>query len=441
MARIIPFRGILYNPNKISNLKNVITPPYDVISPEEQREYHARHPQNVIRLILGEVYPQDNADNNRYSRAAHFFHGWLEQEILVQDRAPAFYVTEIDYAVNGAPRTRLGFIALVQLEDFGTGKILPHEKTFSATKADRLKLIEACRANFCPVFSLFPDPAGKILGALRLATQKIAPDFHFEDLKGFRHRLWRVTDQQTHTEIGEMLAETQLYIADGHHRYETALEYRNQVMSTGKAFLGSHPSNYVMMSLSSTSDAGLTIRPVHRLVCGLPQGAMQHFLRKARAFFHVESLSFHSGNQTQVENKFLAQVREQSGKGVIGVVLRGHRAFHLLRAKEGIMDQLFEREIPAPLRRLDVTTATKLVLELIIGFDQTELDDEKRILYTSRAEKAIENVNSGKCALAVILSPTSLRQIQEVSLASLTMPRKSTYFYPKVMTGLVIYKM
>jgi len=440
MARIVPFRGILYDWEKIHNLRDVITPPYDVISAREQEAFYQRHPQNIIRLILGKVYSQDTECNNRYTRAAKFFRGWQEQGILVQDAVPAFYATEIDFTEDGTLRTRFGFIALVGLEDFEGGRILRHEKTFSATKADRLRLMEACKANFSPVFSLFSDPGAKIFGALRTAIEGIEPEFHFEDLKGYRHRLWRLTDPRLHRQIAEELAGRSLYIADGHHRYETALAYRNRVASKGGIFGGDDPSDFIMMFLSSLDDSGLMIRPVHRLVYDVPQQAIEGFLDKARTCFHVERLQSHGLNRTEVENAFLSQIRAGAEKGVIGVVFRDHRGPYLLRVKEGIMDQFFGGEIPAPLRRLDVTMATKLVLEQILGFDDTALDDEKRILYTSRTEKAFEAVDTGRCSLALILNATRLSQIEEVSRAGLTMPRKSSYFYPKVITGLVINK-
>ncbi|NVM23433.1 MAG: DUF1015 domain-containing protein [Desulfobacterales bacterium] len=440
MARIVPFRGILYNPKKIADLKEVITPPYDIISEKEQQEYLERHPQNMIRLILGKECPQDTEYDNRYTRAAEFFHGWLEQGILIQDTEPVFYVTEIDYSVEGVLHTRFGLIVLVELEDFEKEGIRPHEKTFSTTKADRLRLMEACKANFSPVFSLFSDPGEEIAGTLRAGIEGIAPDFEFDDPMGYRHRLWRVSDRKIHTKIGKGLAGKPLYIADGHHRYETALNYRARIMSKHGPLAPDDPCNFVMMYLSSMNEAGLTIRPVHRLLCDVPGEAMDGFVAKARASFDVETLRFEGLDRKGFEAAFLAKIRAGAKVAAIGAVVGGHSAFYILRVKEGIMDRLFEGEIPAPLRKLDVTVATKLVLQQILGFSGAALDDEQRILYTSRHERAFEAVNVGECDIALILNPTRLGQIQEVSDAGLIMPRKSTYFYPKVMTGLVINK-
>lgn len=440
MARVIPFRGIFYNQENISNLKEVVTPPYDVISEQQQQEYYMMHPQNVIRLVLGKEYPDDNEHSNRYTRAGEFFRIWLDQGILKQDAGPALYATEIDFVAKGMVHTRFGFIGLVELEDFEKGGIFPHEKTFTATKADRLRLMEACKANFNPVFSLFSDRHGQIVGPLRASIKGREPDLEFDDLEGCRHRLWRVKDQKIHTEVSERLSHKPLFIADGHHRYETALAYRNQVMSNAGEFDRDDPCNFIMMYLSSLHDPGLTIRPVHRMICDVPAQAMEGFEGKARSYFDVEALEFESLNRVEVEETFLAKVSEGAERGVIGAVLQDHRAFYVLRVRNGIMDRLFEREIPAPLRRLDVNIATKLVLQQILGFDHAALDDEQRILYASRAEKALEAVNTGKCAISLILNSTRLAHLEEVSKAGLILPRKSTYFYPKVMSGLVTNK-
>ena len=438
MPRIIPFRGILYDPDKVPDLKAVITPPHDVISERDQQEFYKSHPQNMIRLVLGEVYPEDTERDNRYTRAARFFRTWLDEGVLRQDKEPCLYVTEIDYRMDGKVCTRLGFIALVGLEGFEKRVIRPHEKTFSATNTDRLKLIEASRANFSPIFSLFSDPEGKIFGALRAATERLRPDFHFEDLMGYRHRLWRVRDHRVHKEIGQGLADRSIYIADGHHRYETALMYRNQIISRQPRLDANHPCHFVMMYLTSMRDPGLAIRPVHRVLCDMEKATIEAFVHKASAYFDIETLDFNGGNRRQVEEEFLAKVRTDASRGVMGVALRDSKGLYVLRVKEGVMDHLFGQEIPGPLRRLDVTMVTKLVLQEILALDDKALDDEGRVLYTSKADKALDAVHTGKSAIALILNPTRLDQVQEVSDAGLIMPRKSTYFYPKVMAGLVI---
>jgi uncharacterized protein (DUF1015 family) len=441
VARIVPFRGILYNQNKVHDLRDVVTPPYDVISEEERQAYHDRHPYNVIRLILSNPEVYDTAENNQYTRAAAHFHAWLEAGILKQDAEPAFYVTEVGFQSEGADKIRLGFIALVRLENFGKGGILPHEKTFSATKADRLRLMEACKANFSPIFSLFSDADREVSRLLKGAIKGTDPDIDFREVIGYRHRLWRVTDPDTHRAISERLAPKALFIADGHHRYETALKYRDGMVSRRGSFDPEAPYNFVMMYLSSMQDPGLTLRPVHRMLREVSQIAMEGFAEKAGMFFHVEVIDGARGTHQEAASFFLARIRAGAGQGVMGVLLRGHKAFYLLRAKEGIMDHLFNGEIPGPLRRLDVTIATRLLLQKVLGFKDTQLDDEKRILYTSRTPKAFRSIDAGECDVALILNATRLSEVEETSRAGLIMPRKSTYFTPKALSGLVMNKL
>ncbi|UCD86287.1 MAG: DUF1015 domain-containing protein [Desulfobacterales bacterium] len=440
MARIRPFRGILYNPEKVPDLRAVVTLPHDVISGQEQQAYYEAHPQNMIRLILGKVFPEDTEYNNRYTRAAQFFRSWLEEEILTQDKDPAFYVTEIDFRMNGEVRTRSGFIAVVGIEGFEKGIIRPHEKTFSATNVDRLRLIEASRANFSPIFSLFSDRDNEILGLLREAIEPLRPDLDFEDLKGYCHRLWRVTDRKIHKEIGKKLADRPVYIADGHHRYGTALEYLDRIKSRHPTLAPNDPCHFVMMYLTSMQDPGLALRPVHRVVCDVKKGTVEGFVRKACAYFDIETLDISRLDRKQIEKASLHELMTGTNSTVIGAALRDDKSFHVLRVKTGMRDRLLSQEIPEPLRKLDVTMVTKVVLEKILGLNGAALDDERSILYPSTVDEALDAVYRGGCSLALILNPTRLNEVQEVSDAGLIMPRKSTYFYPKVMDGLVINK-
>jgi uncharacterized protein (DUF1015 family) len=406
MATIAPFRGILYDQEKIGELSDVVTPPYDVISERRRQAFFDRHPQNVIRLVLSKEEPDDTEQDNRYTRAGAFFRSWLGQGVLKRDTDPALYLTEMDFSNEDEARTRMGFIARVQLEDFDKGGILPHEKTFSGTKADRLRLIQASKGHFCPIFSLFSDPSEDVVGPLRSWMEDLKPDVDFREQIGYRHRLWRVKDQEVCRKVAERLADKSLFIADGHHRYETALNYRNEMVAKTGVFDPAASYNYVLMYLNSMQDPGLVMRSVHRLLCQVPQDAMNGFVDRAGEFFEV----------------------------------REHRALYVLRIKKGVMERVFGEAIPGPLKQLDVTIATKLVLQKILGFDETVLDDEDSIKYTSRSTKAFEAVDTGKCDMALILNPTRLSHMEAVSRAGLIMPRKSTYFFPKVLSGLVMNK-
>ena len=441
MATIAPFRGILYDQDRIGKLSDVVTPPYDVISERQRKMYFDRHPQNVIRLVLSKEEPDDTEQNNRYTRAAAFFRSWLNEGILKRDSQPALYLTEMDFSNEDEARTRLGFIALVQLEDFDKGGILPHEKTFSGTREDRLRLIQASKAHFCPIFSLFSDPNNDVVDPLRTWMKNLQPDVDFKERVGYRHRLWRVKDQDVCRKVAERLADKSLFIADGHHRYETALNYRNEMVAQTGVFDPNASYNYVLMYLNSMQDPGLVMRSVHRLIRQVPQTVMNGFVDRAKEFFDVEILNGQGRDSAEVRGTFLKTIREGADQGVMGVVVHDDKALYVLRIKKGMMDRVFGEAIPPSLKQLDVTIATKLVLHKILGVDETVLDDENSIKYTSRSPKAFEAIDTGKCDMALILNPTRLSHMEAVSRAGLIMPRKSTYFFPKVLSGLVMNKM
>jgi uncharacterized protein (DUF1015 family) len=440
MARVIPFRGVLYNPKKVPNLKDVVTPPHDIISPEEQEAFYGAHPQNMIRLILGKMHPDDTDGDNRYTRAAKSFRTWLDDGILQRDKEPAFYVTEMDFADDEQVRTRIGFIALVELHEFEEGIILPHEKTFSKTTTDRLNLIEACKTNFSPIFSLFADPPNETSELLRDAIQAVSPDQDFEDSQGFRHRLWRVTDPEVQKQIAERLADRSVYIADGHHRYGTALTYRNKIKAQNPALNSDDPCKFVMMYLTSMHDPGLHVRPVHRVIRRIDEGPVKSFLDKAKLQFDVKTLDLDALDRRKIENTSLGQAMTGTNSIVIGAAMRDDNKFHVLQVKEGVTDRALSQDMPEPVRKLDVTVVTKLVVEGVLGLNGTALDDERTIQYVSTVAEALHAVYQEQCPIALIINPTRLDQLQEVSDAGLIMPRKSTYFYPKVMTGQVINK-
>ncbi|MEA3280566.1 MAG: DUF1015 domain-containing protein, partial [Thermodesulfobacteriota bacterium] len=258
MARIIPFKGIFYNPDKIHNLGDVTIPPYDVISKQEQLDFHNRHPYNIVRLTLGKQAENDTNINNWHARAAGFLNDWLSKNILVRDNSPSLYLTSVEFSSENKMITRYGLIALIGLEPFNRGIIIPHEKTFSRVTAERFELIKTCHANFSPIFGIYSDQ-NNILSLLKNAAGAKAPDMEFIDSHSLKHRLWRITDTSAHSHITDAMKEKKLLIADGHHRYETALKYRDWISEINPGFSADHPANYVMMYLSSMEDPGLVI--------------------------------------------------------------------------------------------------------------------------------------------------------------------------------------
>lgn len=437
MAKIIPFRGILYNRHKIHNLSEVVTPPYDIVSKQDQCNFYKQNPYNIIRLDMGKATNKDTDNNNQHTRAANFLNRWLSEKILVQDTSPAFYLTTIDFTLENKTVTRYGLIALVGLEPFNKGIILPHEKTFSKVSAERFELIKSCHANFSPIFSLYSDQ-NIILNSLKDAVCDKKPDISFIDKQGMKHRLWRIIDTSVHRYVADAMKEKSIFIADGHHRYETALNYKNRISSTAPGFNDDHPANYVMMYLSSMEDPGLVILPAHRMLTGIKDSALASFIQKAENYFYIKQIPFKNKGMGKSQANFISALKSNSSKNTIGAFMKTRHEFYLLTLKPNAMKHVTSDNLSDPLKNLDVTVLTHLILIEILGFDQSMLDNEKLIAYSSSEEKAIQEVVSGRCDITFILNPTKINQVREVAQQGLIMPRKSTYFYPKVITGQVI---
>ncbi|WP_372678257.1 DUF1015 domain-containing protein [Desulfosarcina sp.] len=437
MATVLPLKGILYNPEKITDSADVTAPPYDVITPEAQAAFYERHPYNVIRLILGRSEATDTALDNPHTRSGIFFRQWMSEGVLKQDEQPALYLKAITYAHEERTITRYGLIARVGLEPFDKRIILPHEKTFSKVRSERLQLMKATHCNYCPIFSLYPDDGG-MLASLEAAVDKSAPIVDFTDDQGHRHQLWRILDPAVHRQVAATMQDKRLFIADGHHRYETALNFRTHLKETDPSFSDRHPANHVLMYLCSMSDPGLVILPAHRLLKAVSVDDLQQAMATIRTYFEVAEHPFTADDRPQVEQTFLAALGDGESRQRIGVYAHRSPTFYLLTLKAGVMDQLFSNELDASLRHLDVTVLTRLVFMKVLGFDQVRLDNEQLIGYASTADHAFQSIDAGTYDVAFILNPTHIEQVQEVAQKGLIMPRKSTYFYPKVKSGLVM---
>ena len=440
MAKIIPFRGIFYNPDKIHNLAKVITPPYDIISEQDQYNFYKQSPYNIIRLDMGKSTKKDRDTNTWQTRAANLLNRWLSEKILARDTSPAFYLTTVDFTLENKKVTRYGLIALVGLEPFNKGIILPHEKTFSRVSAERFELIKACHANFSPIFSLYSDQ-NIILNSLKDAVCSKKPDISFIDKQEMKHGLWRITDNSVHRYVADAMQEKSIFIADGHHRYETALNYKNRISSTAPDFNDDHPANYVMMYLCSMEDPGLVILPAHRMLTAINDSALASFIQKAGNYFYIKRMPFENKGMEKAQANFISALKSNGLKNMIGAFMKTRPEFYLLTLKPNVMKHVTGDNIPDPLKNLDVTVLTHLILMEILGFDQSMLDNEKLIAYSSSEEKAIQEVASGRCDITFILNPTKINQVREVAEHGLIMPRKSTYFYPKVITGQVINRL
>ncbi|MFZ5573490.1 MAG: DUF1015 domain-containing protein [Thermodesulfobacteriota bacterium] len=437
MAMIAPFRGIRYNPDIIKDVTEVVTPPYDVISPAEQEKYFNRHPYNIIRLDLNPPSPRDTAGDNPHTRAAAAFAEWQRQGVLRRDSQPAIYLSRVDFNRKGRTVSRHGMIVQVKLEPFENKIILPHEKTFSKVKSERLDLMKACHANFSPVFSLYSDQEG-IQERLLAAAENSPPVMDIVEDHGLRQRMWVITEPAVHDFVVRSFAAKRLFIADGHHRYETALNYRQWLSDKTPDWRPDHPANYMMMYLCSMEDPGLVVLPAHRLLSDVPADALADFIRAAADWFEIETVPFTPEEFRPARELFLDRLERRRDNATIGVAMAGRRELYLLTLRQGAMDRLSGGDIPPALKSLDVTVLTRLILMEILGFDQGRLDDERFITYSSDAVGAVEAAVSGGCKIAFLLNPTKIDQVRAIAEAGLIMPRKTTYFYPKPITGQVI---
>jgi len=438
MAEVIPFRGVRFNPRLIPNLADVVTPPFDVITAREQRHFYDRHPHNVIRLILGKKFEYDTPRNNWYSRAAADLGNWFEKRILIQDDSPAFYLTTVDFTHKSENFQRYGLIALVKLEPFEKGVVLPHEQTFSKVKLDRLELMKACRMNFSPIFAVYPDDSG-LLHFLKKEVSGKKAQVEFVYLDGTRHQLWRVTGPSLLETVTRQMQDQKIFIADGHHRYETALAFQAGLEKSAGPLDVRHPAGYVMMYLSSMEDPGLIILPAHRMFKDIPDAKLGALISKAAEFFTISEFPFSPGRRQAVQSDLSASLNRHRADNAIGVFVKNTACFYLLTLKPGAMTRRFKEELPEALRTLDVTVLTRLLLMEILGFDQNRLDDESRVGYASTGIQAIEAVAAGRYDITFILNPTPIDQVRRVAEAGLIMPRKSTYFFPKVLAGQVFH--
>ena len=441
MAIIAPFKGITYNFDSGQDPASLVAPPYDVISEEQQDKYYKADPHNVTRLVLGKKRTGDSDWDNRYTRAADYLARWESDGTLIRADNPCIYVTSLTYNPgNGVPpRTRWGIIALVRIEESDSNIILPHEKTFSAHRDDRLMLMRACNSQLSQIFALFEDPDNSILDTCRKAIDP-SPMIAFDYEDDTHHRMWVLQDPSLFKKVADVMLKMRLFIADGHHRYETARNFRNIM----RARYGKRPVDrayeYVMMYLSNMNDKGLTILPSHRIitsVCGFRLGP---FLRKIEPWFDITKYPV-SGSTVSKESALIKQKLQKAGVGSTSIVFfeHGSRHYYLFSIKEGARKEMGDDLHPS-LRKLDVLVLSRLILQKGLGFSKEDLDDEKRFHYQSNMETAISGVESGDYQMAFLLNPTRADHVKEVAGNALVMPRKSTYFYPKVLSGLVFNK-
>ncbi len=449
MALIVPFRGISYDPRKAGDLSQVVAPPYDVISSETQEALYRRHPQNVVRLILNKETPQDNAQDNRYIRSAAFYRTWLKEGILVRTLKPHFYFLQEEFnssilpsvpgEVAGQKIVRQGFIGLIRLEEYSAGVVLPHEKTQTKPRADRLALMDACQANLSQIFSLYPDEEGAMVPIYHQVFSSKGPDIDVTDDEGVRRKLWMVSDPKILRQVTEIMKAKKIFIADGHHRYETALAYREKQRLRFPQNTGRETYHFTMKYLAAMEDKGLFILPTHRVVYNLEGFLASSFLGQLRSDFSVKAFDFDSRNEKVTRDKFLRDLASRADQSrSLGMLLEKERKYFILSLKDEKSLDEAQLGISPNLKALDVNLLHILVFQKRLRIGPQELAAGKNVLYFKGPEEAAGAVKSGKGQIAFFLNPTKVYQVRDVSLAGETMPSKSTFFYPKLLSGLVI---
>ncbi|MBI9075486.1 MAG: DUF1015 domain-containing protein [Desulfatibacillum sp.] len=432
MATIAPFKGILFAPEKVKDIAKVLTPPYDVISPEEQEAFYQAHPNSVIRLILGKTTPEDNEGNNPHSRAAKHYQDWQAEGVLIRDTEPCFYLLATEFEALGQKHERLGLVAAVRLEPFSTGAVLPHEQTYSKVKSERLALFKKVHANFSSIFSLFPDSDGGAFARMAQVIKTQSPDVDVTDHAGCRQRMWRITDPETQAYLSQKVGEESVYIADGHHRYETSLAFMEWLEAENPGIPQDHPARSVMMYLSSMADPGMIILAAHRMLARMDAKAKAAFLEKAPEYFDITEF-----DASTAQEAFLAALEAQTERTAVGVALTGD-PLRLMVIKPEAMNKVFEGKIAPELRDLDVTVLRGLIFLKLLGLTETDMDDATLISYDTKHRDVLAKVAKGEVVAGFILNATKIQHVRAVAKAGLTMPRKSTYFYPKVITGMVM---
>lgn len=422
MAEIRAFHALRYDVEKAGRIEDLACPPYDIISDEQREEFLARNPRNVIRLELPK-------GEDPYGGAGRTLAQWLDEGVLKTDMDPGLYIYEQEFLTQvdkGEPRRLRGLICRVKLEEFAAGVVLPHEETLSKAKEDRFRLMEATNCNFSQIYALYQDQGHVTRKRLDHLAQTCAPRYNFSD--GLvTHRLWVVNDPEAIAAIQEDFAGRKLYIADGHHRYETALNYRRHLSEQGALCPG---GSFVMMMLADMGDEGLVVFPTHRLVRGLAGFDCQAMLRQSEAWFAVEPVNG----------------REEAQRYLDAAYSRGEHAFacydgvkwHGLTLKDpAVMEKLLP-EASGAYRGLDVTILHTLVLEKLLGIDKENMAAQKNLTYTRSAQEAVGSVDKGESCCCFLLNPTRVEEIGAVAACGEKMPQKSTYFYPKLITGLVM---
>jgi uncharacterized protein (DUF1015 family) len=429
MPEIQAFRGIRYDLGHIGSLSDVIAPPYDVIDPKLQDELYDKHPCNVVRLILNRIEPGDDDEaNNRYTRAKRFLTNWQSEGVLFTEADPAIYVYHQIFKAEGQTYTRRGFMSRMRLSRFGEGKIFPHEETMPGPKQDRLMLTAVCQVNLSQIFGLYPDPENEAQNILENAIADQTP-IQATDHLGIVHRMWPVTDVAVISAVSAVMDTKPMFVADGHHRYETACNYRDQVYDSG--FLSKdHPANYVLMHSVAMEDPGLAVLPTHRLLSGVPELDAEGLAAKLGDSFTTRS----AGEGPEAAATVWEDVETSGDQGTMAFFTAKDNRWTIVTLTDAGRNRMADvaDDHSPEWQALGVSILHRLIIAELLG-----VEDLPKPKYVHLIEEVVEGLSGGQYPLAAMVMPAGVEHIRQLSLGGERMPAKSTYFYPKLLSGLV----
>ncbi|NUQ64612.1 MAG: DUF1015 domain-containing protein [Pirellulales bacterium] len=429
MPEIQAFRAVRYDLGHVGSLSDVVAPPYDVIGPELQEQLYKKHPCNVVRLILNRMEPGDDEANNRYTRAARFLKNWQDEGVLYTEADPAVYVYHQIFAVEGAQYTRRGFMARMRLHRFGEGVVFPHEETLRGPKIDRLMLTAVCKANLSQIFGLYPDPNHQAQDILDQAVAGATP-LEATDHLGVVHRIWAVTDVATIAAVAGAIGPKPVFIADGHHRYETACNYRDQLFESGE-LTADHPANYVLTMFVAMEDPGLAVLPTHRLFRKLPDMTAEELAARLGNHFTTRI----AGQGPEFAQTAWEDIETGGEQGTIALFTRNDQQWTIARISEAGRARMADvaKEHGPDWRELGVAVLHRLVVDTLL-----RPADPPDPNYVHLVDEVVVGLKSGQYPLAALVMPATVQHVRSISLQGERMPAKSTYFYPKLLSGLVI---
>ncbi len=429
MADVQPLRGLRYQTDTVSDLAQVITPPFDVIDTDAQRRYYERNPYNVIRLELGEQYPADTVLNTVYTRAATTLSEWRLNGVLRQENTPCYYLYQQNFTYDGTVYKRASLLARVRLETWDARVILPHEQIRTKDKEDRLQLLRACSTNFSPIMCLYDDPDGLLHSLLASSTAR--SEIELFDEAGEEHRLEPIIDSTSIARIQDFFRDRQLYIADGHHRYTTALQYRDEIQRQHGQLDPMDGANFVLMALISIDDPGMLVLPNHRILFDLPQHMLASLNPQHLAsFFTVQSIENTASHTSVLER--LAQASRPS------FVLKTAEQTLLLAPNEQGLQLMEQSGHSRAWNALDVGIVQHVLLHTLLGITEADIAAGNYVRYSHDSQQTLQALTNGEAQAILLLNGLPFEQVRDVALASDRMPQKSTYLYPKLITGLVM---